>query len=66
MELEQHRLAYRTVLLEPATGFDGILRWGILDMGFAVACQLTPVNADYRSDSPDDSIAFAIVARLIV
>jgi len=49
-------------LLEPATGFDGILRWGILDMGVAVAYRITP----FDTINPTDNIAFAIVARLIV
>lgn len=54
-------------LLEPATGFDGILRWGnLLDMGFAVAYQITPPDADYRPENPIDSIAFAIVARFLI
>lgn len=53
-------------LVEPATGFDGLLRWGLLDMGMAVAYQLTPPQAPYRLENPRDGIAFAIVAKLIV
>lgn len=58
-----HKVADRSSpLLEPATGFDGILRWGILDMGFAVAYRIIP----FDTINPTDNIAFAIVARLIV
>ncbi len=58
-----HKVADRSSpLLEPATGFDGILRWGILDMGIAVAYRIIP----FDTINPTDNIAFAIVARLIV
>ena len=53
-------------LAEPATGFDGLFRWGFLDMGFAIAYRLTPPLADYQPENPLDSFGFAIVARLIV
>jgi len=49
-------------LLEPATGFDGIIRWGILDMGFAVAYRVIPLD----TLNPKNNLALAIVAQLIV
>ena len=52
-------------LFEPATGFDGLLRWGLFDLGFAVAYQLCPFKAPYLNDTPTDNFAFAIVATLI-
>ena len=61
-----HTPDYHLFIAEPATGFDGILRWGLLDMGVATAYQLTPPNAPYRPQDLRNGIAFAIVARLIV
>lgn len=52
------------LLAEPATGFDGLLRWGLVDMGVAVAYQIASV--DNRAEDWRESVAFAIVARLIV
>ena len=50
------------IFLEPAAGFDGILHWGILDMGVAVA--YSPVSGPTLNAK--DNFAFAIVAQLIV
>lgn len=52
-------------LLEPAAGFDGLLRWGLLDLGFAVAYQICPLNAPYMNEDPIDNFALAVVATLI-
>ncbi len=54
------------VLVEPATGFDGLIRWGILDIGFATAYLLTPHNAAYQPEDPRECIAITLVAKLIV
>lgn len=53
-------------LFEPATGFDGLLRWGLLDLGFGVAYQLTPPAAPYANINPTDNITIAILAKLII
>lgn len=53
-------------LLEPATGFSNILRWGLLDMGFAVAYQICPLSASYLNEDPTKNITFAIVANFIL
>ena len=53
-------------VVEPATGFDGLLRWGMLDMGFGVAYQLVPPTAPYRNTDPLDNITVALVAKLII
>ena len=53
-------------LYEPATGFDGLLRWGMLDLGFGVAYQLTPPAAPYRNTDPLDNLTIALLAKLII
>ncbi len=53
-------------LLEPATGFDGLVHWGLLDMGFGVAYQICPASAAYKGENPADNFAFAIVANFIL
>lgn len=52
-------------LFEPATGFDGLLRWGLLDLGFGMAYQLCPLSAPYLNEDPLDNFAFGIVATLV-
>ena len=62
-----HKVADRSsLLLEPATGFDGIIRWGVLDMGFAVAYRLVNPKTIEQTDNPAIPIAIAVVANLIV
>lgn len=53
-------------LLEPAAGIDGILRWGMVDFGIAVAYQLCPANAPYRYANSEDNFAFCIMGNLIL
>lgn len=53
-------------LLEPATGFDGLVHWGLLDMGFGVAYQICPMSAAYMNENLVDNMAFAIVADFIL
>lgn len=52
-------------LFEPSTGFDGLLRWGLLDLGFGVAYQICPPAAPYMNDDPTENFALGIVATLI-
>ena len=53
-------------LLEPATGFDRLIHWGLLDVGFGVAYQICPVSAPYLNEDMGDNIAFTIVADFIL
>ena len=53
-------------LLEPCVGVDGLLHWGVLDMGVAAACQLTPENSLYHLDNFWDGFAVMFVAKLIL
>ncbi len=53
-------------LLEPATGFDRLVHWGLLDIGFGVAYQICPVSTNYIYDNIEDNIAFTIVADFIL
>lgn len=53
-------------LIEPATGFDRLVHWGLTDIGFAVAYQICPLKANYVYDKIEDNIAFTIVAELIL
>ena len=53
-------------LLEPATGFDRLVHWGLLDIGFGVAYQICPTTANYIYDRIEDNIAFTIVADFIL
>ena len=52
-------------IFEPATGFYGLLHWGILDVGVAVAYQMVPLQAPYLSIDPSECFAFMAVAELI-
>ena len=53
-------------LLEPATGFDRLVHWGLLDVGFGVAYQICPFSAAYLNKDPGDNIAITVVADLIL
>ena len=53
-------------LLEPCIGIDGLLRWGMLDLGVAAAYQLTPKNSYYHLDNFLDKFAVMCVAKLII
>lgn len=52
-------------LFEPATGFDGLLRYGVMDLGFGVAYQICPTSAPYIYDKPSKNITITIVATLV-
>lgn len=53
-------------IFEVATGFDGFVYWGLMDVGFAVAYQLCPSAASYRHADPAENFAFTIVANFIL
>ncbi len=53
-------------LAEVATGFDGLLRWGLFDLGFGVAYQLCPLKAPYFNENPTENFALALVATFIL
>lgn len=53
-------------LLEPAIGIDGLLRWGMLDVGVAAAYQLTPKKSTYHLNNFLDNFAVMFTAQLII
>lgn len=53
-------------LLEPATGFDRLVHWGLMDIGFGAAYQICPFNASYTPEKPEDHLAFIVVADFIL
>ena len=53
-------------LAEPCLGIDGLIHWGVLDMGVAAAYQLTPKNSHYHLDNFLDKFAVMFVAKLII
>ncbi len=53
-------------LVEPCIGINGLLNWGVLDLGVAAACQLTPKNSSYHIDNFWDKFAVMCVAKLII
>lgn len=53
-------------LLEPAAGLDGLIRWGLLDVGFGVAYQVSPSSATYYRELPKDRFAFTMVFNFII
>lgn len=65
---------YRTdrpmTVFEPAAGFNGLIRWGYLDLGVAAAYRLSPNENDIPQPSNlsrlNYPVAFMIVAKLII
>ncbi len=53
-------------LLEPCVGIDGLLHWGVLDLGVAAAYQMTPKKTSYHLDNFLDKFAVMCVAKLII
>lgn len=53
-------------IAEMSTGFDGLVHWGLFDLGFGVAYRLCPTAASYFSEDPTQNFAFTIVADLIL
>lgn len=53
-------------LMEAATGFDGLLRWGLFDFGVGIAYQLCPLKAPYLNENPLDNFALAVVATFVL
>jgi len=53
-------------VFEVASGFDGLVHWGLLDLGFGVAYQLCPTSASYFNQDPSKNFSFTIVADLIL
>ena len=51
-------------LLEPAAGFDNLLRWNFFNLGIAVAYQLTPKNSVYHLNNFFDKFAVMCIAKL--
>jgi hypothetical protein len=53
-------------IAEMSTGFDGLVHWGLFDLGFGVAYRLCPTSASYFCEDPTQNFAFTIVADLIL
>ena len=53
-------------LAEAATGFNGLVHWGLVDLGFGVAYRFCPTSASYFSNDPSLNFSFAIVADFIL
>ena len=52
-------------IVESAVGIDGLVRWGAVDWGLAVAYRLTPTQAAYALDRTQDNLALLFTASLI-
>lgn len=53
-------------LIEPAIGVNNLIRWKLLDIGGAVAYQLTPGSALYHRTAFTDNLALLFIATLII
>lgn len=51
-------------LFEPTIGLNSILRWGILDIGAALAYQITPANSTYHIHNFWDNFSVMCIAKL--
>ena len=51
-------------LLEPALGLNSLLRWGILDIGAALAYQITPANSTYHIHNFWNNFSVMCIAKL--
>lgn len=51
-------------LLEPVAGIDGLLKWGLTEMGFAAGVQLSPHNAPYHRHNIMETFCVMVTAKL--
>lgn len=51
-------------IVEPVAGVDGIVRWGVVDWGLAVAWRLVPAGAAYRLPKANDNWTLLFTATL--
>ena len=51
-------------IVEPMAGVEGLLRWGAVDWGAAVAWRWVPKGAPYRYADTQDNLALMVTARL--
>ena len=51
-------------LLEPVVGVDGIVRWGAVDLGAAIAYRIAPHSAPYHRNSVTQNLVLLISATL--
>lgn len=52
-------------IAEPMAGVEGLLRWGAVDWGAAVAWRMVPPGAPYRFTETQDNLTLMVTARLI-
>lgn len=53
-------------LFEPCAGINGLVHWGLLDIGVAAAYRLCPPTASYHSGSGMQNFAIAVVADFVL
>ena len=51
-------------IVEPLVGINGILRWGLVDYGFATAYRVTPLQAPYHYTEPLDNLTLLLTATI--
>lgn len=51
-------------LAEPVVGVDGLLLWGVMRLGVALAYRLTPASAPYHLTESNDNLAVLMTAQL--
>jgi hypothetical protein len=51
-------------ILEVGGGVDGLLVWGSVQWGAAVAYRLTPTSAAYHLPATEDNFVFLLTAKL--
>lgn len=53
-------------LLEPILGVDGIVRWGVADLGVAAACRIAPKAATYCHTQATENLIFMLSIALAI
>lgn len=53
-------------LMEAAAGFEGLIHWGVLDIGAAAAYQFTPKKSLYYQDNFFNKFAVMFIATLVL
>ena len=53
-------------IVEPFVGIDGLLRWGVVDWGLAVAYRIVPYGASYHHSAVNKNLSLMVTARLFL
>lgn len=62
--LDSYLQAPHRGLLEVSLGMDGIVRWGVVDWGIAIARRITPASTPYHLPSPRSNVTLLITAKM--